>query len=330
MMKTIHVYELLLPISMLFNHYNQLVLEVMLPMAVLILAGGFWRRSLGEAGIVAVRRYISTITIQLFAPALMFSATATTHIHTALFAVPILMIAGILLSVSVLYALLYWSPAGRNLSSPTRAALLLCGMFGNVIFMGYPVLHFLYGDAGSQYAVFSDMTASTPLLWSLGVFIAGNLGGRVREPGHPVMNWLKLPPIWAFFAGVIVNLSGLPFAPVVRAAQFIGQPTVPVMLLMLGVSVPWRRLRPSGAVSMVVLMKLCVLPLMVWGVARLLFGPLHDVQNAAVLESGVPTMLMALSLSDRYDLDVDVAALVIAWTTMGYMLTLPAWLALLS
>ena len=314
---------------MSITYYLNLLFAVMLPMALLIVAGAWWRRSLGESGVRAVRGYISTITINLFAPALLFAAAASAKISTELLSVPMLMTIGIIGGGAGLYLLLYHTVLGRNLAAPSRAGLLLCGMFGNVLFMGYPLLHYLYGDQGGRYAAFADMGASTPLLWSLGVAIAVHLGGQVQQPTNPVKTWLLLPPVWAFLAGVALSLTGWSMTPIIHAAQLIGQPTVPIMLLMLGLSIPWRRLAPNRAILMVVLFKLLLLPLLVWLVSRYSLGALRPAQIAAVFESGVPTMLIALSLADRYQLDVETVALTIAWTTLLFLITLPVWLLVL-
>ena len=61
-------------------YYIQLLLEVMLPMALLVAAGGWWRRTLGASGVPMVRGYITTITLNLFAPALLFAAAASAQI----------------------------------------------------------------------------------------------------------------------------------------------------------------------------------------------------------------------------------------------------------
>lgn len=306
--------------------YFNLLVEVMLPMALLVIAGAWWRRFLGETGVRAVRSYISTITIHLFAPALMFAAAASAPINRELLSVPLLVGSGILMAFGLLYVLLHHTPVGRGLTAPTRAALILCGMFGNVLFMGYPLLHFLYGDRGIQYAVFADMAASTPLLWGLGVAIATRIGQCEREPGHPVINWLRLPPIWAFLSGMAFNFSHLNITPLLDAARFIGQPTVPIMLLMLGISVPWHQLTPNRSIMAVIGFKLLLLPLLVLGIILAIWGKPHPAQVAAVIESGVPTMLMALGLADRYKLDVETTALTIAWTTILMVFTLPIWL----
>lgn len=310
-------------------YYLKLLLEVMLPLALLVAAGGWWRRYLGEIGVRAVRTYISTITINLFVPALLFAAAASADITAELLSVPLLLGVGMIATTGLLYFLLYHTRVGAGLPAAGRAGLLLCGVFGNVLFIGYPLLHFLFGDEGGRYAAFADMGVATPLLWSGGVWIAVHLGGQGPRADHALKTWLMLPPVWAFILGVAVSLSGLELKPLVSAARFIGQPTVPVMLLMLGLSIPWRRLRPNLAVLSVAVFKLAIMPLLVWSVSRLWLGKLGEAQISAVIEAGVPTMLMALSLADRYHLDVETVALAVAWTTLLFLFTLPLWLLIL-
>lgn len=314
---------------MSFAYYTQLLLEVMLPMALLVAAGGWWRRSLGAVGVPVVRGYITTITLNLFVPALLFAAAASAQITTALLSVPLLLAIGMLTGAAVLYWLLFRTRLGHNLTASARAGLLLCGVFGNVLFMGYPLLHFLFGDEGARYAAFADMGAVTPLIWSAGVWIAVHLGGQAERPGNALKSWLMLPPVWAFVLGLIVSQSGLELKPLVSAARLIGQPTVPVMLLMLGLSIPWSRLRPSAPVLGVVAYKLILMPLLVGGIVAIWLGKPGEAQIAAIIEAGVPTMLMALSVADRYKLDVEIVALAVAWSTVLFLFTLPLALLIL-
>lgn len=312
------------------SHYLDLLAQVLFPMALLIAAGAIWRTRLDDAGIRAVRGYITTVTINLFAPALLFAAAASARIDANLLSVPALVASGMLIAGLPLYALLFKSRLGAPLSSATRAGLLLCGVFGNVLFMGYPLLTHLYGEAGGRYAAFADMAATTPLVWSVGVWIAVRLGGQVTDAGHPLKQLFTLPPVWAFFAGAAVGLLPIDSQPLIHAARFIGQPTVPVMLLMLGLSIPWSRLAPSLPVLITVGFKLVLLPLAAWLLAQLFFQPLTPAQHAAVLEAGVPTMLLAVGLADRYLLDVERVALTVAWGTVLFLFTLPLWLMLLG
>jgi predicted permease len=319
-----------LPFFMSLSAYFDLLAQVLLPMALLIAAGGIWRTRLGETGIGDVRRYITTVVINLFAPALLFAAAASAEVNANLMSVPFLVASGMLIAGLPLYWILFKSRIGKNLNDASRAGLLLCGTFGNVLFMGYPLLTHLYGDAGGRYAAFADMAATTPLVWTLGVWIAVALGKQTHDAGHPLKHLFILPPVWAFFLGMAVGFMPFNIQPLIHAARFIGQPAVPVMLLMLGLSIPWSRLTPSGPVIVTVAFKLLILPLTAFVLANTYFEPISDAQRGAVIEAGVPTMLMAVSFADRYRLDVERVALTVALGTVLFLLTLPLWLSLIN
>ncbi|MBK6743192.1 MAG: AEC family transporter [Hydrogenophilales bacterium] len=76
--------------------------------------------------------------------------------------------------------------------------------------------------------------------------------------------------------------------------------------------------------------KLVITPLLVWLIARELFQPMHDPQVAAILEVAMPTMLMAASFADRFNLDVRAAALTASWTSLIFLVTLPIWISVLQ
>lgn len=308
----------------------QLLLQVMLPLAVLVAAGGLWQHfNVRHAAVLRVQ--LGNLALNLFVPALMFSIAAGARLAPGLLTVPLLLGLGIVVTGLVLYGLLFRSVLGRGLADATRAALMVAGMFGNILFVGLPIITFLYGAQGARYPAFADVLAATPLVWTLGVWIATRLGcggggARVSLAGQ----LLRLPPVWAFAAGAAVNLAGWQVAPLVEAAHLVGQPTVPVMMFVLGLAIPWRALRPTTAVLGVVAVKLLLMPLLVWGVARLLFHPLAEPQTAAVVEAAMPTMLMAILFADRFKLDTQAAALTTGWSTLLFWLTLPFWLWLLN
>lgn len=307
----------------------QLLLQVWLPIALLVAAGGLWVRFRPQFPAATLRVNLNRLVVDVFAPPLLFALSAQASITPELLTVPALTGAGIFISFALLYPLLYHSPMGRALRRETRAAILLAGCFGNVLFMGYPTLTFLYGDIGGSYAAFADVLASTPLVWTLGVWIATRLG---HEGGHGtslLRTLVTLPPIWGFVLGFAVNLSGIDVDPLIKASKFIGQATIPIMLFTLGLSIPWRDLRPTAPVLAAVGVKLLLAPLLVYALALGTVGDLRPAQVAAILEVAMPTMLMAASFADRFQLDVRAAALTVSWTSLGFLVTLPLWIALL-
>jgi hypothetical protein len=308
----------------------QLLLQVWLPIALLVAAGGLWVRFRPQFPADPLRINLNRLVIDVFAPPLLFALSAQAEISHEMLTVPALTIAGIGISFALLYPLLWHTRMGRGLARETRAAILLAGIFGNVLFMGYPTLTFLYGDIGGSYAAFADVLASTPLVWTFGVWIATRLGHEGGQ-GHSLLRtMLSLPPIWGFVLGFAVNLSGLDVAPLIKAAKFMGQATIPVMLFTLGLSIPWGALKPTRPVLAAVAVKLLITPLLVFALAGAIFDPLKPAQTAAILEVAMPTMLMAASFADRFKLDVRAAALTASWTSLAFLVTLPLWIALLG
>jgi predicted permease len=101
------------------------------------------------------------------------------------------------------------------------------------------------------------------------------------------------------------------------------------MLFALGLSIPWGKLRPSRPVLVAVACKLVISPLIVWLLLLVIHGPPGEAQTAALLEVAMPTMLMAASFADRFQLDARAAALTAAWSSLGFLVTLPVWIILL-
>lgn len=307
-----------------------LLLQVWLPIALLVAAGGLWARFRRDPPADRLRVCLNRLVVDVFAPPLLFALSAQAQIDAQMLSVPVIVVAGILVSLAILYPLLFHSPLGRGLARETRAAILLAGAFANVLFMGYPVLTFLHGPMGGSYAAFADVLASTPLLWTLGVWIATRLG-HAGGQGHSLFRTvLRLPPIWGFVLGFAVNFAGVEVEPLIQAARFMGSATIPLMLFTLGLSIPWADLRPSRPVLAAVAVKLAVAPLVVWALAQAAFGELRAAQTAAVLEVAMPTMLMAASFADRFNLDVRAAALTASWSSLLFLVTLPVWIALLN
>ena len=265
----------------------------------------------------------------------MLFRSATTPITASLLSVPLLVGIGSLLSGAMLYWLLYRTPVGKNLSDKTRAILMLGGMFGNTFNIGAPVLTFFYGPEAPRYAVFNDMLMTMPLIWSLGVWICTRLGSHRKEATQTNNSlqpsvWrvmLSMPPIWAFIAGTTVQQLGLAYPPLVAATRFIGQATIPVIIFVLGMTIPWNKLTPRPEILAVAAVKLLLTPLLVWLAARLMFEPLGEAQYASVVEGTTPVMMTALIMADRFKLDHTAAALLIGWSTILFWLTLPVMMA---
>jgi predicted permease len=313
-----------------FIQLRGLMIEVMLPLALLVAAGAFWPRIFADAQPDVLRTQLNRVVMYVFYPCVLFAVASTTPITPALLSVPLLVGIGTLASGALLYVLLYHSPLGRNLSDPTRAVLVIGGMWGNTFNIGAPVLIFFFGRDATRYAIYNDVLMTMPLVWSLGVWIATRLGSHESNVSYPSV-WrvmLTMPPIWAFALGFASQQLGLTYQPLVSAAQFVGQATIPVVLFVLGLTIPWRNLTPRPEILVASLVKLLAMPVIVWLAAGALFPQMEEAQYASVVEAATPAMMTTLLLADRFKLDSATAGLIVGWTTLLFWLTLPVIMAL--
>ena len=306
-----------------------LMVQVMLPLSLLVCAGALWTRFFPDTDVEQMRSSLNRLVMYLFYPCILFAVASSTPIDRELLSVPLLVGIGSLVSGGVLYLVLYRLPLWPQLTDQTRAALMLGGMFGNTFNIGAPVLVFFFGAEAIRYAVFNDMLMTMPLVWTLGVWIATRLGSHDRSAAQPsvIGVMLTMPPIWAFLLGFACQQTGLSYEPLVKATQFIGQATIPVILFVLGMTIPWRNLVPRGEILTVAGVKLLLTPFVIWLVAPLIYPRMAEAQYAAVVEGTTPVMMTALLLADRFKLDAPAAALLIGWSTILFWLTLPLIMA---
>jgi predicted permease len=308
---------------------QQLLLKTLLPLALLIAAGGIWPRWQSGISIVGLRGEINRLVLNFFAPMLFFAAGAAATVDLSLLQVPLILGLATLAGLGLAALALYATPLGRGLSNPARGTIMLTAGFGNVLFFGYPLLTTVFGEPGARYPFFADMLAATPLVWSIGVWIAFRCGKHTERASFLSM-WLRLPPVWGFAAGLAVNLSGLPLTPLIEAARWAGSPTIPLMLFVLGLTIPWHDLRPQKAVYVSLTIKLVLMPLLALGIALALPGKLTEPAEAGVLEAAMPTMVMVIALADRFGLDTRLAGLIMGWSTLAGLVTLPFWLVVVK
>ena len=160
---------------------QQLLLKTLLPLSLLIAAGGIWPRWQTGISIVGLRGEINLLVLNFFAPVLFFSAGAAATVDLSLLQVPLILGAATLFGLGLAALALFTTPLGHGLSRPQRGAIMLASGFGNVLFFGYPFLTTVFGERGARYPFFADMLATTPLVWSLGVWIAFRCGKHTEH-----------------------------------------------------------------------------------------------------------------------------------------------------
>lgn len=297
--------------------------SVTVQMAVLIACGVAWQAARpGGIDADAVRRVLTTFVYYLLLPALVLHVLWNAGLGADSFRIAAVAAACVLAGLA-----LGWAVARTlRIGSAMAGAMILAAAFPNSTYMGLPVLEGLFGPLGRATAIQYDLFACTPLLLTVGAWTAQRFGGS-GVAVHPVKALLHVPPLWAAFAGVMLNLAGVP-APdwLDGTLGRLGDGVVPLMLFSLGLALSWRSWNRAylAALAPVLLIQLMLQPLLAVGLGAGL-GLSGDLLTAVVLEAAMPSMVLGIVFCDRHGLDTGLYATAVTLTTAVSLLTLPLW-----
>jgi malate permease and related proteins len=298
-------------------------------MSSIIAVGLVWRLLLGGEQAEAVRAQLARAVYAIFLPALVLHVMWKTPVNLDVLRIPVVAAAGVLLSL--LAAVLIYGDGKRVGGKKAAGALLLASCFGNVTYLGLPVLTQTFGAWAQSVAIPYDLFANTPLLFTVGIMLAGRFGGS-DKPAHPLVELLRVPALWAAVAGLLLSLFGMPMPGWVdESLGVLGAAVVPLMLLSIGMALRWQSgwLGRAPALLPVIVIQLLLMPLIVWG-ACIGVGMPDKLLAPSVIEGAMPCMVLGLVLCDRFKLDASLYAEAVTLTTILSLFSLPLWLKLVA
>ena len=218
----------------------------------------------------------------------------------------------------VLYCLLS-IPLFRRQNSATGKALRFGTLYGNVGFMGLPLIQLVLGEQAMVYGVINLMVFNA-FNWSQGVVLMG--GRRQVSLKQAVLN----PGILGTVVALVLFLCGITLPSMVGSAvSFLGSMNTPLAMVIIGAqmaSADWRSVFRSPAILLACGLKLVAMPLL----TALILYPLHpepDLYCTLVLLAGVPTASITAMFAQRYGQDVSAGAQLVTVSTLLSILTLP-------
>jgi malate permease and related proteins len=281
-----------------------------------------------STGVVAARRFgvpaapLSTITMYLFAPALVFNSLSTADFDRST-------ILQLTVVTVVLFAALWgvsaaWSSVANH-DPPMRAAFALSTLMPNAVNVGFPVAVFAFGDEGLEVAVIY-LVAMIFLNYSAGFVIASMSSGTIRQAlGAP----FRYPIIYAAVAGVLINIAGITTPETIATALgTLSSATIPVMLVLLGIQLSGGLDRErtvdlvgSGA------FRLLLAPALMFLMTELV-GLDGVIQDTLVVLSATPTAVGAVLISTEFSARPQFVTLAVASSTFASIGTLTTLITL--
>ncbi len=265
-------------------------------------------------------RRLSNIIIDITCPALILSSTMGGKLPDRSLILPLL---GISLLTYVLLAIAAWTlPRWLTKKSEDRGTVGFALMFGNVGFIGYPIVGAIFGHEAVFYAAILNVV-NTLTVFTAGVML---VNGERQRMAFQSKILVSTPMISAYLAILIVAL-GIDNIPSVisQPITMIGGITVPGALLIIGSSMSrlsWRMMLGSGVVYVTTAFRLLILPLLLYVIFRAMgFDPL--VVNINTLVIAMPVATYGTILCLRYGRDTALITEITFISTLLSVLTIP-------
>ena len=267
-------------------------------------------------------RQLSRLIINITCPALILSSSMTGELPDRRFILPLLFIS--VITYVVLTAVAFLLPRYLTRRHDDEGPIGFALMFGNVGFMGYPVVASIFGHEAIFYAAVLNVV-NTFAVFTVGTVLItgrGDVGGERFQ--KKVL--YSTPMLAAYMTMLIVafEIKGIP-AFVSQPLTMIGNITVPAALLIVGSSMsqlPLRALLGNLTVYLTTALRLVLLPLGVYYMTKNLgFSELVVNINTVVIAMPVATYGTILCL--KYEKDTTFITEVTFITTLCSMITIP-------
>ena len=273
-------------------------------------------------------RQLSRLVINITCPALILSSAMTGELPDRQFILPLLLIS--VITYILLAGAAFLFPRYLTKNKADEGALGFALMFGNVGFMGYPVVASIFGHEAVFYAAVLNVV-NTFAVFTIGtVLITGR--GEVEQKRFEKKVLYSTPMLAAYLTMAIVALriDNIPAA-ISQPLTMLGNITVPAALLIIGSSMSNLSLRTmlgNRTVYATSLMRLAILPVAVHFLMRML-GFSDFVVNINTLVIAMPVATYGTILCLKYEKDTTTMTEVTFITTLLSMVSIPLLVMLL-
>lgn len=301
--------------------------ETVAQMGLIIVFGVIWRY-LKPGGLdpKTLRKALTDTVYYLLLPALVLSILWKVELSVDSFRIIFLAFVGVFTGYFLGRISCQWC----KLPPAAAGAALLAAAFPNATYLGLPVLEATFGPWARSVAVQYDLFACTPLLFTLGIFIANKFGSGESSDKY-LLAVFRIPAVIAAIIAVIFNLSEIAQPEFVsNLLTTLERGVVPLMLFSLGLSLQWGRdqWQKLPSVFPIAIIQLVLMPAVVFALGAPL-GMDQKLLAAVVLEAAMPSMVIGIVICDRFNLDSSLYAAAVTTSTALSLISLPLWFELL-
>jgi predicted permease len=219
-----------------------------------------------------------------------------------------------------------------RLNKTMERTLFICLPFGNIAYLGLPVLLEVYGQ---NIITHGSIILSMYLIWifTLGVYYLERSGKESVELGKILTNFLKNSLLIGVIMGIAASFIKIQVNSVfMKTFDMLARSATPVILFSIGIFIAQIRIgrwRDWIGVSFYSVVKLLVLP----GLLFLIFH-LTNLKSpgfsATIVEAAMPLALTPYALAQEYDMDREFITKSIMLSTIISIISISVWLLVLK
>lgn len=214
-------------------------------------------------------------------------------------------------------------------SKATIISMFLLASFGNTLFVGIPIISGIYGtDTLGQVVLYDALATGLPVSLLAPFIIA--LGNTQKTNALQILKRiLSFPPFIALALGFLLKPFTLPeilFAPI----ALLGNSAIPIALFAIGLSLGFNTIKSAYKSAIIVIFcKTLLAPFILIGILCITHTELSKDMVIIILESSMPTMVLAGAVVMQAKLDSNLAVSAIAFGILAAFFTIPLLCAIL-
>lgn len=265
-----------------------------------IMAVGFLAKHFGllpEGAYKPINDYVYYISM----PALVFAKLAETHLgpeHLVLLLANLLPIAAMMLLVVALWK---W----KIVTPKMAAALLLTSFFGNIVYMGFPIVKLKFGaSALSSAAIISAIYNF--MIFGIGMLILSAIAGKKGNEGKKLVGNTI---IISCLLGALFSLASIGLPPLLlKIIDTLGATTAPMALFSVGLFLHGKKIaKAPSSIALLCAFKLLLFPAL-FVASALILGLKGQPLQISFLEALMPVAVTNFVIAQKFGLDDELVA----------------------